>query len=70
MAPGFCPHAAPADDTGPVAPDLLQHRFSPAAPNRAWTGDILNIPTNEGWLDQAAVLALHSRQVVGWSLQA
>lgn len=54
----------------PVAPDLVQRRFSPAAPNMVWTGDITYIPTDEGWLYLAAVLELHSRQVVGWSLQA
>ena len=54
----------------PVAPDLVQRRFRPAAPNMVWTGDITYIPTDEGWLYLAAVLELHSRQVVGWSLQA
>lgn len=54
----------------PVAPDLVQRRFNPGAPNMIWTGDITYIPTDEGWLYLAAVLELHSRQVVGWSLQA
>lgn len=53
----------------PVAPDLVQRRFSPGAPNVLWTGDITYIPTDEGWLYLAAVLDLHSRQVVGWSMQ-
>jgi transposase InsO family protein len=34
-----------------------------------WSGDITYLPTDEGWLYLAAVLDLHSRQVVGWSLQ-
>ena len=54
----------------PVAPDLVQRRFTPAAPNMVWSGDITYIATDEGWLYLAAVLDLHSRQVVGWSLQA
>ena len=54
----------------PVAPDLVQRRFTPAAPNVVWSGDITYIATDEGWLYLAAVLDLHSRQVVGWSLQA
>lgn len=54
----------------PVAPDLVQRRFTPAAPNALWSGDITYIATDEGWLYLAAVLDLHSRQVVGWSLQA
>lgn len=54
----------------PVAPDLVQRRFTPPAPNQLWSGDITYIATDEGWLYLAAVLELHSRQVVGWSLQA
>lgn len=54
----------------PVAPDLVQRRFTPAAPNVVWSGDITYIATDEGWLYLAAVLDLHSRQMVGWSLQA
>ena len=53
----------------PVAPDLVQRRFTPEAPNRVWTGDITYIPTDEGWLYLAVVLELHSRQIVGWSLK-
>ncbi len=53
-----------------VAPDLVQRRFTPATPNKVWSGDITYIATDEGWLYLAAVLAPHSRQVVGWSLQA
>ena len=53
----------------PVAADLVQRRFEPAAPNLVWSGDITYLPTDEGWLYLAAVVDLHSRQVVGWSLQ-
>jgi len=53
----------------PVARDLVQRRFGLAAPNLVWSGDITYLPTDEGWLYPAAVLDLHSRQVVGWSLQ-
>ena len=53
-----------------MAPDLVQRRFTPAAPNVVWSGDITYIATDEGWLYLAAVLDLHSRRVVGWSLQA
>ena len=52
-----------------VAPDLVQRRFTPDKPNTLWSGDITYIATDEGWLYLAAVLDLHSRQVVGWSLQ-
>ncbi len=53
----------------PVAPDLVQRRFNPEAPNRLWSGDITYIATDEGWLYLAAVIDLFGRQVVGWSLQ-
>jgi len=52
-----------------VTPDLVQRNFSPATPNALWSGDITYLPTDEGWLYLAAVLDLHSRQVVGWSLK-
>ena len=32
----------------PVAPDLVQRRFNPEAPNRLWSGDITYIATDEG----------------------
>jgi len=53
----------------PVAPDLVQRRFNPEAPNALWAGDITYIATEEGWLYLAVVIDLFSRQVVGWSLQ-
>ena len=53
----------------PVAPNLLARDFAPAAPDTVWAGDITYIATGEGWLYLAAVLDLHSRQVVGWSMQ-
>ena len=53
----------------PIAPDLVQRKFTPTAPNQVWTGDITYIATDEGWLYLAAVIDLFSRQVVGWSMQ-
>ena len=46
-----------------------QGNFNSVAPNQVWTGDITYIATEEGWFYLAAVLDLHSRQVVGFSLQ-
>jgi putative transposase len=54
----------------PVAPDLVQRRFNPDAPNQIWTGDITYLATDEGWLYLAGVIDLHSRQLVGWSMQS
>lgn len=53
----------------PVAPNLLNRNFSVTAPNRAWTGDVTYIATDEGWLFLAVVIDLFSRRVVGWSMQ-
>ena len=53
----------------PVAENLLQRDFSPAAPDRAWSSDITYIATDEGWLYLAVVIDLFSRQVVGWSMK-
>ncbi len=52
----------------PVAANVLDRQFRPAAPNRAWVADITYIPTREGWLYLAAVEDLYSRQVVGWAM--
>ncbi len=53
----------------PIAPDLVQRRFKPDAPNQLWSGDITYIATDEGWVYLAAVIDLFSRQVVGWSMK-
>jgi len=52
----------------PVAGNVLDRRFEPEAPNRAWTADITYVATGEGWLYLAAVEDLYSRQIVGWSM--
>jgi len=53
----------------PVAPNLLNRNFAPAAPNQVWSGDITYIATEEGWLFLAVVIDLFSRKVVGWSMR-
>lgn len=53
----------------PVAPNLLDRNFTPAAPNQAWTADLTYIRTDEGWLYLAVVLDLFNREVVGWSIK-
>ncbi len=39
-------------------------------PNTAWVTDITHIRTHEGWLYLTVVVDLHSRKVVGWSMQS
>ena len=53
----------------PVAPNLLDRDFTPAAPNQAWSADLTYLWTNEGWLYLAVVLDLFNREVVGWSIK-
>jgi transposase InsO family protein len=52
----------------PVAENLLARRFFSAGPNQVWASDITYVWTMEGWLYLAAVIDLHSRMVVGWSM--
>jgi transposase InsO family protein len=53
----------------PVAPNVLDRNFTPAAPNQTWVGDFTYIATKEGWLFLAVVMDLFSRKVVGWSMR-
>ena len=52
----------------PVAPNLLDRKFTVNQPDRVYVGDITYVWTQEGWLYLAVVLDLFSRQVVGWSM--
>jgi len=54
----------------PVSPNLLQRQFNVAQPNRVWTGDVTYIWTAEGWVYLAVVIDLHSRQIVGFAMDA
>ena len=36
--------------TLPVAPNLLEQRFTAQRPDEVWTTDITYVPTEEGWL--------------------
>jgi putative transposase len=53
----------------PVAPDLLKRRFTADKPNQIWLADLTYIPTGEGWLYMAAIMDLHTRKIVGWSMR-
>jgi transposase InsO family protein len=51
----------------PIAPNVLDRRFTVDRPNEVWVSDITYIWTIEGWLYLAVVLDLYSRLVVGWA---
>ncbi len=52
----------------PLAGNLLDRQFSPEKPDQVWTTDITYIWTLQGWVYLAVVMDLHSRRIVGWSL--
>ena len=51
-----------------VADNLLWRQFAAERPNQKWTTDITYIWVNDRWLYLATVMDLHSRYIVGWSL--
>jgi putative transposase len=55
--------------TYPIAPNRLGRNFVASQPGQVWLGDLTYIPTGEGWLYLAAVLDLHTRKIVGWSMR-
>jgi putative transposase len=52
-----------------ASPNLLGRAFTATKPNERWLTDITFIPTRAGWLYLAAILDLHSRAIVGWSMR-
>jgi putative transposase len=52
-----------------IAPNLLQRQFTVEQPDFAWVTDITYIRTWQGWLYLAVVMDLHSRMIIGWSMQ-
>jgi putative transposase len=53
----------------PVAPILLDRQFTASKPNQVWLADLTYIPTGEGWFYMAAIMDLHTRKIVGWSMR-
>lgn len=64
----FKPRTTDSQHARPVVQNLLDRRFAVDSPAPAWVGDITYIPTREGWLYLATVIALQTRQVLGYSL--
>ena len=53
----------------PIAPNRLGRNFVAGRPGQIWLADLTYIPTGEGWLYLAAVMDLHTRKIVGWSMR-
>ena len=49
----------------PSVENLLNREFTPQAPDRVWTSDIAEVPTDDGWLYLLVVIDLFNRQAVG-----
>ena len=58
-----------SDHRLPVAEDLVRRDFTAASINELWVSDITYIWTWEDWLYLAAVMDVHNREVVGWTLR-
>lgn len=54
----------------PIVPNLLQQNFTASKSNKVWTSDMTYIPTRQGWQYLATVMDLHSRRIIGWSIQS
>lgn len=52
----------------PDTPNSLARNFNVEQPNQVWCGDITYIWTGNTWSYLAAILDLHTRRVVGWSI--
>ena len=57
-----------SDHDKPVAPNLLQQNFDMTRLDEAWVGDITYIRIGQKWLYLSVVIDLHSRKVIGWSM--
>ena len=53
----------------PIGPNRRARNFEAAAPGQAWLADLTCIPTGEGWSCLAAILGMHTRRIVCWSMR-
>jgi len=52
----------------PVAPNLLDQKFTATAPNQIWVSDINYLPTDKGWLYLAGHKDIFSGDLVGYAI--
>ena len=58
------------DPTAGPIPDLVARDFTADAPGVKMVGDITYIPTWQGWVFLATVIDCHTKEVVGWAMDA
>ena len=63
----FVPRTTDSAHQRAIAPNVLQRRFGVDQAVRAWTSDITYVATRGGWLYLAVIIALQTRQVLGYS---
>lgn len=54
--------------TYPIAPNVLDRKFTVDRNNQVWVSDITYIRTNHGWLYLTVIIDLFNRKVVGWAM--
>jgi putative transposase len=64
----YKPMTTDSDHNLPVAPNILDRKFTRQRPNEVWVADMTSIATDEGWLYLAAIMDLYSRRIVGWAM--
>ena len=65
----FRPQTTQSNSANAVAPNRLAQIQELTGINQVWVSDITYIATREGWLFLAAVMDLHSRQILGWLIR-
>jgi putative transposase len=53
-----------------TAANVLNRQFNVASPNKVWASDFTAFWTGSGWMHLAVVMDLHSRRIIGWSLNS
>ena len=61
-------HTTDSCHTLPIADNVLDRQFKPAAANISWVADMTYIRTRGGWIYLAAVMDLFSRKIIGWAM--
>jgi len=56
--------------TYPIAPNLLDQKFSTSLRHKVWTSDITSIRTGSGWLSLTVMQELFNREIVGYSFSS
>ncbi len=64
----FVPRTTDSGHTRSIAGNVLDRRFDVDSGVPEWVSDLTYVPTREGWLYLVVVIAIQTRQVLGYSL--